>query len=811
MQPPPFPEGRSCPERTDLAPIRSANLISFFRAEPGKGHALDCLGTRLQSWLAPLALILLLIPSVASAQQAPVEHLTPVLPLLPGQPTEVTAECFSGQVFITWRENLALKGESYRVYRSTKRITARTLGGAQFLYEVPEGSSTFWSEYVPCGTGCADSADTWEPRFSATMPIPTGAADQGVPAAFDQGMLVWTVGPEDIIGGAFQYYYAVTTVTASGDENRLLFSGLNRARTQLETVDAPRPIKLKESVTGSGVIQHVYVQYMDLRTWNPTLQAPNAVHQDYGQDLSDPSIANAISYAFSYVVLEPPSAPAGPLPVILKLHHYLRDIVSGKKFSSAVSNNQVESYFDYPAIEIRPIDVGSTWWFGFADKSFDYRTYPDRCAAIDDMAISKPAIRNYTEARVLRMLYDIGRDTDYWAGRIDTERTYVVGHSMGGGGSLAMAIRFPEIFAAAYATAPVTNFYRLVDADAPCDFSDPNFINCPRGLQAELAFDVAAKWGPPGAGSDPFQHVYPGECEFNNPREHEQPIVIDGPVGWTTHLQEYDGAHVYDWQDHFRNIRLNPAGSIAPINVRHSSSDPIVNWKFQGRPLYSRLDNANLAWSGLVDDFISHLNPYWFLGLSPNYADIPNQGPFFGLTAVLSETIPSFKLNSDRGGWIFPVPAPGIYFYNAQLVAGIGLGDAFEWSSSWFPWDKSPVDKPKQWSMSVRTVDGSPQIVEISPRRLQAFRVYPGQVYNWTSAQIDGKKVECGCVMADARGVISIPDLLISGAGRRITIRPGIDPNCLPCIEEPGPKLPTFPHPKFPNEAVLTQPIQPLF
>ena len=738
-----------------------------------------------------LALTLSWLPSQASAQFY--EGLPTIV--APSQPLEVEAKYFSGQTFVTWREIKQIKGESYRIYRSTRKITAKNLPGAQLLYEVPEGSSTFWSDYYPCSTGCAIPVENWEPRFSATMPVPTGRGDQSKPADYDQGMFVWTIGPNDIMNGAFRYHYAVTTVSASGQENRLLFSDSNRAMTPLETVESPRPVKLQETVNPAGVRQHVYVQYMDLRTWNPTLQAPNAVHQDYGQDLSDPKVANAISYAFSYVVLEPPAPQDTPLPVILKLHPFLRDILDAGKFIAAVPNFQVEENYDYPAIEIRPIDVGSTWWFGFADQSFDYRAYENSIVAINAMAVAAPPVRNYTEARVLRMIYDISRDTDYWAGKVDPERIYVIGHSMGGGGAIALALRYPKVFASAHATAAVTSFYDLVDPDAACVTPIPQSPDCPLGFQFELAYDVALKWGPPGVGRDPFKHIYPSVGEFSNPDGHEQPVIIDGPASWAQHLTKFDGTHVYDWQDHLTRLGSPPAKEVVPINVHHSSSDAVVNWKYQGRPIYERLNDGNYAWSGLVEDFVPHLNPFWFLGLSPNFADIPGEGPFFGLTAVLSETIPSIHLNPNRAAWLIPVPSPGIYFYNTQIVPGLGFGAALEWSASWYPWDGPPKDTQSEWRMSIRTVDGSRQVVDISPRRTQAFKVIAGQTYNWTVTKIDGTSVECGCLIADSRGVITLPNVTISGQGRRISIHAGIDPNCKPCITEPSvePVLPVAP------------------
>ncbi|MFT5286477.1 MAG: hypothetical protein ACI8TQ_002646, partial [Planctomycetota bacterium] len=130
----------------------------------------------------------------------------------PPQPTEILGRHVSGQTFISWRERSDLSGETYRIYRWDRPITAANLDNTIFVYEVAEGSSTFWSDYWPCATGCDEPTDQWEPRFSGTMPLAPAVGDIGIPADPDQGMLVWTITPADALGIATQFFYAVTTV-----------------------------------------------------------------------------------------------------------------------------------------------------------------------------------------------------------------------------------------------------------------------------------------------------------------------------------------------------------------------------------------------------------------------------------------------------------------------------------------------------------------------------------------------------------------------------------------------------------------------
>jgi pimeloyl-ACP methyl ester carboxylesterase len=739
------------------------------------------------------ALLALGLPTVRADADAPLpaSGSSAETASTPPQPTQVVARLYHGQTFVIWLEADALSGERYRVYRHHAPIDAQSLPQATMLYEVWEGSASYWNDYWQCGVLCQQPGQNWEARFSSTMPLPPLAGEVGTPASPTRGMLVWTLAPEDFASGASEYWYAVTTVNAGGRENATSFSASNTFGPITESVADPRPLRIQETVDGNGVIQRVYVQYMDLRDWNPTLSAPNSVYASYGQNLADPAIANSIQYAYSYVVLEPPVQPQDyPLPVVLKLHPYLLDrIAPPEAFTESSSSSLKENYYDYPAIEIRPIDTGSTWWFGFAEDGFDYRDYPDDCSAVDAMAATAPTIVNYTEHRVLRTVYDLLNDPGTFLGKADPERVYVAGHSMGGGGAIALAMRYPQVFSAGYATAAVTDPAHFVDPLDGCPnplLGWPADPLCYRGFQLDLTFDVAAKWGPPGTGSNPLQHVYPGVCSFQNPPGHVQPVRIQGPGDWADHLAVYDGRPVYDWQDHSDNVGELAEDGIAPLAVRHSSDDHLVNWPFQGAPFYTAVNNANTAWSGLVDDGLDHLVPWWFLGLGPNYAELAGQGPFHGLSAILSETVPGLRLRPDASTWIFPPPLLGFHAYNAEVPLGLASGGAIEWSSSWNPFDGAPVDTPTEWGTTLRSTDGKVHLVDVTPRRAQNFVLTPGAGYNWSAYNRKGKRVACGCVAADKDGLITVRGFTVGPRGRRLVIRPGADPTCLDCILQPS-------------------------
>jgi hypothetical protein len=203
--------------------------------------------------------------------------------------------------------------------------------------------------------------------------------------------------------------------------------------------------------------------------------------------------------------------------------------------------------------------------------------------------------------------------------------------------------------------------------------------------------------------------------------------------------------------------------------------------------MYAALNDADVNWSGLVDDALQHLVPWWFLGLSPNYAELPGQGPFFGLDAVLSETVPGLRLRPKVGSWILPPPIAGFHVYNAAFPTGIGSGGAIEWSSSWNNWGGPPVDTINRWSVTLRSTDSKVHRADVTPRRTQNFQVVPGSIYSWSLYNRIGQRVGCGCLVADASGTITVPRVRIGARGRKLVIERGSDPTCLDCVIQVGP------------------------
>ena len=273
----------------------------------------------------------------------------------------VTLNFRSGQTFITWKERLDLTGEIYRIYRSTIPITSENLSQATFLGEVGRDSARFYANRFLNETG---SAMQWQDRFADRLVIQNFSNQ--VPVG--TGLLVWTLSSGDF-GGASNGngYYAVTVIPAGGAET------LDPAYTVgpvAEAVADPDPVEI-HSATSISLPEnaHIFIQYMDLRNWNPTFHAPNETNQYYGVDPTAPGVANDLQYAYDYVITLPNpkycggSLPAS-LPVVFSLH--------GKR-GNAYYNDAHDPYPDpFCAYIIMPQDESDTWYFGFA-QHHDYR------------------------------------------------------------------------------------------------------------------------------------------------------------------------------------------------------------------------------------------------------------------------------------------------------------------------------------------------------------------------------------------------------------------------------------------------------
>jgi pimeloyl-ACP methyl ester carboxylesterase len=602
----------------------------------------------------------------------------------------------SGQTFITWPEREDLAGERYRIYRSAAPIVdAPSLAAAQKIYEVAEGSGNFYADRYN-----VDGSGNWQARYISRYVV----NDLGAELTPGLGLLVWTMQAADFSAGtAGTAYYAVTVVPDGGTEDPSGIGGNLSSGPVSESVADPMPVEVLRGLDSRG---HVLLQYMDLRAWNPTFHAPNASNGYYGLDDGNPAVKGSIQYAYCYTVGEPYSMadpPGKTYPVLLNLHGH----------NSNCYPPDTEGSWNYDTIEIRPIDVSETWYFGFA-KHHDYRQ--------SSVVEAGDTICNYTEYRILRMILDLLHDP-VLGPHCDPNRIFVYGHSMGGSGTLAFALRYPTLFAAAYASEPMTNY-----------LTDPLWEG-----------DVTFKFGS---------------------RALNLPIELSYPGGLVPPLEGADGTGVYDWQNHEANAVDRLGAESVPLGIAHGRLDEAICWPQEGRGVYAALNAGKRCWGGYVDDRDHQWMSY--LGCPPSFDPDESLVPFSGLRMILNETVPGLS-NCSRDGSLPPLGPPAApEQYNAVI----------DWSSSWDPWDGAPYEDFSMWRMSLRTTDGQPATVDVTPRRTQTFKPWPdGVPYTWTNRKVsDNSIVGSGIVSTDANGILTVPGFAVSPEGNRLQIEGPLPP-----------------------------------
>ncbi|MDH7514779.1 MAG: alpha/beta hydrolase-fold protein, partial [Bacteroidota bacterium] len=320
-------------------------------------------------------------------------------------PTGIQAFHRAGQTFLTWNERADIEDEFYIVYRHTVPITAGELSRAKKIAVVPDSSGMFHLE-------------RWKEEAGMT-PIQRNfiISDLGPELEDERGLFVYTTQA----GEEGPAYYAVTT-SVNGIEDRTIIPDVNAMTGAVqETVSAPRPVLVWRSQNGKG---RVYTQFMDFKNWNPTFDG----------------------YCYNYFVSLPEGYdPSVRWPLYLHLEGW------GTRYSV---EDSLGTPWDFPAIQIWADEPHQSWYYGFS-RDHDYGPNWPQNIFSELPAPTAGAVENFTEQRLLRSIADLVRDPEY---RVDTNRIYAYGHSMGASGSLSLGIRYPNIFAAVFCSEPMTDY-----------------------------------------------------------------------------------------------------------------------------------------------------------------------------------------------------------------------------------------------------------------------------------------------------------------------------------------------------------------
>lgn len=414
------------------------------------------------------------------------------------QVTEVRAVHRHGQTFVTWREiepappdDLTIAGLRalrertegrqirYRIYRSDRRIDH--LAGAQLVGEVAPLSA--WnSEYF----GIYPRGDDRPPRYvieDGAGPLPSGT-----------GLFVRHVPTEGLA------YYAVV-IAEEGRENGQLSAANALSAPVAEAIGPGIPVLQRIDHPAS----FNYIEGATLRFYVRWESETNS---------------NVAGRPFDYLVAIPRNLRR-PAPVGIHLHEWGASMASGwgwwydaGKGSILLSSTQ------------KPYD----WWTGYHEH-------------LGKRPLQSPAdwqagvVRPYTQRRMLSFVDWLATTME-----LDPTRTFTAGSSMGGSGSIMLAIRHPDRFAWAMS---------WVGVHVPAQTG--HFKSSYEGVYGKPEWGVKFEDGTPVW--DYFNDVWylrihPGTdmglIVFSNGKN-------DGPIGWRQAveffraLQETRQPHVFYW------------------------------------------------------------------------------------------------------------------------------------------------------------------------------------------------------------------------------------------------------------------------
>ncbi|MBF0258914.1 MAG: right-handed parallel beta-helix repeat-containing protein, partial [Desulfamplus sp.] len=305
----------------------------------------------------------------------------------------------------------------YRIYRSQEPITSQNITAL-----VPVGtvnSLSGWNlELYGTGTSSkhqpamryviAEGSSAITPLTNPPNPTATSATTgpinhAGTPLDLDQGLFVYSPS----VGGAS--WYAVTSVV-DGVENRTVTDGVNTAYISGESVGQGEPVLQRIEFDNS----FQYIANVELYIYTRWEAPPNC---------------SVMGKPYDYLVGRPQNM-ASPAPVGIHMHCWGGDLYGGYGWwNDAEDGALILSSNQFPY----------DWWTGYHEKLY---TFKGQSYTWGQSLYQSGVVKPYTTNRLVSFL-DWMQESGNW--NIDRSRTFTAGSSMGGSGSLMMAIRYPEL------------------------------------------------------------------------------------------------------------------------------------------------------------------------------------------------------------------------------------------------------------------------------------------------------------------------------------------------------------------------------
>ncbi|MEM6290578.1 MAG: hypothetical protein AAGA54_04905 [Myxococcota bacterium] len=416
---------------------------------------------------------------------------------------------------------------------------------------------------------------------------------------------------------------------------------------------------------------------------------------------------------YDAIVARPDDIPEGTrLPVLIVLHGF-----DGTPPMTGWSGE----------FRIMPSDPDNTYWWGYADS------LP---GSVDDATAVPP----YTQRRVLHLLEWVLRNEP----AADPERVVIQGSSMGGAGATTIGLLHARHFSA-------------IDAAIGQAI--------PRNHRPSRVAQLRTLWGEPDAGLP------------------------------------YGGLPVWDAMDLTRALEDHPDASDLWLFTRHGKDDPIIHF---GAAVFASPQTRRSWYGALQDSGVGHqvvwdegshgpADPllgegWWQAGWNPNFDDTAftrRSLAVVGFSNASHDRDPGTGEGngnqpwSDENGFAGELATPGDTGWNGDIAGAL---------NRFLRWDANGiVDTIDRFEVPLRVLDGDgtappapgypsrgdrfdgelPVVVDVSLRRVQAFRTRPGESVSWSYAETTGR------TSADAQGRLRIPALPLTHEWQTLIVTRG--------------------------------------
>lgn len=557
----------------------------------------------------------------------------------------------NGQTFIIW-DNIPAKNITYRIYRSSTQINSiADLSDDNLIGSAGDSSSFNRRLHRISGRQVYFRIDSAKP-----------------PLLPKTGLFVNTI----VDRGNF--YYAVM-VSLNNKVDKRIFLGQNSLMSPVfEQAGAPLPV-WQTNIDFNGFKHEVYVHW--------TADKGLAFYPAMGNTNSHP-------YNFSLIRIGNPRGA----PLVVALHQFGESFLSTKRFPAS-GNLVVLCPDDY-----MPNGAINSFWFGYHEKY--------NITGSNNIP-NGGVVQDYTVRRISWYLDWVNKYLP-----IDRNSIYLYGGSMGGAGSVFLAMAMPSKIAAVYAVVPKFDYSFINDPNAGSIYNE--------GTRRRQLLDRL--WGTLGQ-----------------------------------NLTSNDGIGVYDRLNAGVLSRLFEEISLPYIVAFNGKNDHVVGWA-EKTVFYKNFQAGRQGGVFFWDDRDHNTGGirHWKTIESPEYI----------FRFKLNRSFPAFSNCSANSN-----PGNG----NADDGDVFGSINGFlDWDDNIR--DEPDLYEISIRTRRLAIDDSvlfPPQNIttDVTPRRLQRFGITAGARYKWLNIDSDGRIIQSGIVRADSRCLLTIPNFRLASQNvNRLRITP---------------------------------------